>query len=348
MLDDHNVLSKRDSEKTLDSTAMQYEQLAMPIDISEPEHDHRAIKNIVYAGMGGSALPAEFIKAWLGSELRIPLEIVKSYDLPGYANDETLVIASSCSGNTEEALSVYTEARKRGCQVAAISSGGKLIETAKADKVAHIQLPPINAQPRMQTFIQVHAALTLLWHFGVLQTNKHLSELADVSVWLQEHSDRWARDVSIDRNYAKQLALIAVGKTPVIYGGYDTRFLAYKWKISFNENSKNVAFCNFYPEASHNEFIGWTSHPIEKPFVIFDLLSDFEHPQIIKRFEVSDRLLSGKRPKANPVHLAGDTLLQHLVAGSVLADFVSIYVGILNNVDPGPVQLVTKLKEQLA
>lgn len=347
MLDDHNVLNNRDSEKTLDSTAIQYEQLTMPVDISEPEHDHRKIENIVFIGMGGSALAPEFIKTWLEPDLKVPVEIIKSYDLPTYANANTLVITSSCSGNTEEVLEGYAQARKRGCQLAAIAGGGKLHETALADKVVHVKLPPIKIQPRMLTFIQVRAVIELFEHFGVMKAKKHLAELADASQWLHEQTEKWVKEVPMDRNYAKQLALVAVGKTPVIYGGHDTRFLAYKWKISFNENAKNVAFCNYYPECNHNEFIGWTSHPIEKPFVIFDLINDLEHSQIIKRFEVSDRLLSGMRPKANLVHLTGDTLLKKLLAGHVLADFVSIYVGILNNVDPGPVPLITKLKQEL-
>lgn len=348
MLDDSNVLRQRDSERTLDSGAIQYEQLAMDVEINEPEHDHRAVHNIVFAGMGGSALAPEFVKSWLDKDLTIPFEIVKGYDLPQYADADTLVVTSSCSGNTEETLSAYAQARESGCQIAVIAGGGKLHETAMADKVVNVKLPAIKIQPRMLTFVQVRALVTLFDHFGILKAKTHLRELADASKWLHEHSEKWVKEVPIERNYAKQLALLAVGKTPVFYGGYDTRSLAYKWKISWNENAKNVAFWNYYPEFNHNEFIGWTSHPVDKPFVIFDLLSELEHPQIQKRFEVSDRLLSGKRPKANAVHLPGDTLLQQLVAGHLLADFVSIYVGILNNADPGPVPLITKLKQELA
>ena len=98
---------------------------------------------------------------------------------------------------------------------------------------------------------------------------------------------------------------------------------------------------------NHNEFIGWSSHPVEKPFVVFDLKSSFEHERILKRFEITDRLLSGKRPKATPIELGGDTILKQLVWGCVLADFVSIYVAILNGVDPTPVDLVEKLKTEL-
>jgi len=91
----------------------------------------------------------------------------------------------------------------------------------------------------------------------------------------------------------------------------------------------------------------WASHPVEKPFAVFDLVSNLEHSQILKRFKVTDKLLSGLRPKAITVDMAGDTAIKQLLWGSILADFVSIYVAILNGVDPTPVVLVEKLKEEL-
>jgi glucose/mannose-6-phosphate isomerase len=109
-----------------------------------------------------------------------------------------------------------------------------------------------------------------------------------------------------------------------------------------------VAFWNEYPEFNHNEFIGWTSHPVDKPFAVFDLMSNFEHPRILTRFAISDRLLSGKRPKAIQVEMKGSSVIAQLLWGSILADFVSIYVAILNGVDPTPVPLIEKLKKELA
>lgn len=174
-----------------------------------------------------------------------------------------------------------------------------------------------------------------------------LGELESAHDWLREHSESWRKEVATDKNYAKQLALLAVGKSAIFYGGYVTKSLAYKWKISWNESAKNLAFWNQYPESNHNEFIGWSSHPVEKPFVVFDLISSLEYARILKRFDVSDRLLSGLRPKSNAITLEGETILQQLLWGHLLADYTSIYLGILNNVDPGPVRLVTKLKEEL-
>jgi glucose/mannose-6-phosphate isomerase len=206
---------------------------------------------------------------------------------------------------------------------------------------------PVGLQPRMTTIYMLRGLIALMIEFGIVPAST-LDEIAATSKWLQEETAKWLPNISIDKNEAKQFALLSVGKTPVIYGGALTAPLAYKWKISWNENAKNTAFWNQYPEFNHNEFMGWASHPVDKPFVIFDLMSNLEHPQILKRFEISDRLLSGKRPKANVVQLRGETILQQLLWGCILADFTSIYVAILNGVDPTPVELIEKLKKELA
>lgn len=345
MLDDSNVLKQRDPKDALGIAAKEYEQADFMAEIKQSDHDDRQIDNIVVAGMGGSALAALMAKAWLAPELTVPFEVVRSYDLPGYVGPSTLVIASSYSGNTEETLSALHEARAKNAEVAIIASGGKLVEAAKADGMVHVQLPD-GLQPRMGVMYNLRALLALLAHFGVTKRD-HLGEVARLAGWLKEETQNWTADVTIDKNYAKQLALLAVGKTPIFYGGPIMAPLAYKWKISWNENAKNVAFWNEYPEFNHNEFIGWTSHPIEKPFAIFDLISSFEHPQVLKRFTVSDRLLSGRRPKANVVDLKGETAIAQMLWGSILSDFASIYVAILNGVDPTPVALIEKLKAEL-
>jgi glucose/mannose-6-phosphate isomerase len=345
MLDDANVIKQRDPENALGIAAGQWEQVQYNAVVENGDHDGRQMTKVVVTGMGGSALAALFAKALLEEQLSIPFEVVRGYELPTYVDDSTLVIASSYSGNTEETLSALEQARERGAQVAIVAAGGRLVEIAKETSTAHVVIPS-GMQPRMGMLVNLRALVTLLVHFNVVGQGLN-DELAGTSEWLKEQTAQWIPHVSTDRNEAKQLALLAVGKTPVIYGGRLTGPVAYKWKISWNENAKNVAFWNELPEFNHNEFIGWSSHPVDKPFVIFDLLSSFEHERILKRFEVSDRLLSGKRPKANQIHLQGDTVLKQLLWGCILADFVSIYVAILNGVDPTPVDLVEKFKKEL-
>lgn len=346
MLDDIQLLTNRDSEHTLDTTATQADQARLPVEVLSPDHDGREITNVIVAGMGGSALAAQLAQTWL-DELTVPFEIVRDYQLPHFVDSQTLVIASSCSGNTEETLAALDEARKRGAQVAVISGGGKLGEIAKLNTICHVDLPNLPVQPRMLTIAQLRGLTALLAHFDVVSYDR-FGEICDLADWLAEETKAWTKEVTTDKNYAKQLALQTVGKTPVFYGGPLTSSAAYKWKISWNENAKNVAFWSQYPEVNHNEFIGWSSHPVEKPFAVFDLVSRLENPRILQRFSISDRLLSGKRPRATTVQLAGDSLLRQLLWANILADFASIYVGILNNIDPGPVELANKFKQELA
>jgi glucose/mannose-6-phosphate isomerase len=346
MLDNEGVLKQRDSENVLQTALEQYSQTRFDARVVNAEHDSREVKNIIIAGMGGSALAPMIAKKWLDADLSMTFDIVRGYDLPNYANASSLVVVSSYSGNTEEVLSCLEQASRVGAQIAIVTAGGELLKYAESNSVAHVVLPS-GVQPRMTTIQQIRALLALLMNFNVLSSGQRLQEVSDAHDWIKDETAKFAASIATDNNYAKQLAMHAVGKTPIIHGGPLTASVAYKWKISWNENAKNVAFWSEYPEFNHNEFMGWTSHPVEKPFAVFDIVSNLEHPQILKRFEISDRLLSGQRPKAVTVNLIGDSLLKQILWGSILADFVSSYVAVLNGVDPGPVPLITKLKQEL-
>jgi glucose/mannose-6-phosphate isomerase len=348
MLDDVNVLKQRDPENALGVAARLYEQVAYECELMDSAHDGREIKNVVVAGMGGSALAADLVKAFLGDHLRVPFDVVKDYTLPKYVQHHTLVIASSHSGNTEETVICLKEAieHRHGPQLAVISTGGELQAIAAEHGIMYAHIPH-DTQPRMGMIYNLRVLLKILIAYGLVSSQCY-DELAESKRWLQKESDAWTKEMPTTHNYAKQLALVAVGKTPVFYAGSLMAPVAYKWKISWNENAKNVAFWNYYPEFNHNEFLGWTSHPVEKPFVVFDLVSEHEHPQILKRFALSDKLLSGRRPKANEVSLTGDTVMKQMLWGCILADFVSIYVGILNGVDPTQVDLIEKFKKELS
>ena len=128
-----------------------------------------------------------------------------------------------------------------------------------------------------------------------------------------------------------------MGKSPVIYAGPKLFPAAYKWKISFNENAKQVAWTNQYPEFNHNEFMGWTKQHVDKTYDVIDLRSKLEHPRVQKRFEVTERLLSGMRPAPIVVEAEGETLLQQLLWVFALGDFVTLYTALLIGLNPAPV-----------
>lgn len=345
MLDDQNLLSEKDPFGALEVALNQYKQAELVSEVINPNSD-ATINKVVVTGMGGSALAALLIKSWQESKLNITFEIVRDYKLPNYVDDKTLVIASSYSGNTEETLSCLDEVLKKGANIGCVSSGGKLVEIAKNNKLPYVVLPS-GIQPRMGVIANLRAILAVLVSYGVV-SQSDFDEVKNLSPWLNIESKKWGRDVLTNENQAKQLALLSAGKTAIFYSSTAMGGVAYKWKISWNENAKNVAFWNVLPEFNHNEFMGWTSHPVEKPYVVFDLRSSFDHPKITKRFEISDRLLSGKRPKANVIELQGESVIAQMLWASIFADFVSIYLAILNGVDPSKVELIEKLKQELA
>lgn len=346
MLDDVQIYTQKDPSDALGVAASEWQQTQYEADVRYPEHDGRDITRVVVTGMGGSALAALLAKSWLQEVTSLEIEIVRAYTLPKYVDEHTLVICSSYSGNTEETLSALEDATTRGAQIAILAAGGELVRVADERAISCVVLPS-GVQPRMAMLYNLRGLLRLLVHFGQLD-EQYYDEVQQYAEWLKDESTAWIAEVTTDKNIAKQLALFCVGKTPVFYAGHLMAPVAYKWKISWNENAKNVAFWNEYSEFNHNEFMGWASHPVEKPFAVIDLVSDFEHERILKRFELSDKLLSGRRPKANIVRLQGETPLAQMLWGCILADFVSIYVAVLNGVDPTPVDLIEKFKKELA
>jgi glucose/mannose-6-phosphate isomerase len=340
MLDDANVLKQRDPQDALGVAGAQWEYFTRTFDaVFTPS---QPIQNIVWAGMGGSALPSVIVQSW--PRLKIPFETTRDYIIPPYVGPDTLFIASSYSGNTEETLEALAAAETAGAQIVIIAAGGKLMEKANENGYPLFAIPA-GIQPRMATFYFVNAFLHIVRPLDV--TVDDVSELTDVAEWLKAETAAWAADAPLETNVAKQLATQLIGKTVIMYSGPKLFPAANKWKICFNENAKNTAWANYYPEFNHNEFIGWSSHPVEKPFAVVEIRSPLEHPRIQKRFEVSERLLSGKRPSPIIVTPRGETLLQQLAWSFALGDFVSIYMGILNGVNPTPVELVEKLKQEL-
>lgn len=343
MLDDTNYIKQVDKEDALSVAGGQADQLTFDFNIDIPIPPEGALTNVVLGGMGGSAWPAMILNSW--PTLSVPFEISRNYTVPTYINEHTLYIASSYSGNTEEALSALEDAASKNANIVVISAGGKLTEVAKEKGYLLYQIPS-GIQPRMSSFYFLSALIQILEPLRFIKEGSR-EELKDAAQWLRGQNSSWLPSVPTESNFAKQLAEEIEGKSAIIYSGPVLYPAANKWKICINENAKNLAWSNQYPELSHNEFIGWSSHPIEKPFAVIELQSHLEHERVQKRFALTDKLLSGKKPHANAVAVEGDTVLKQILWTFNLGDYVSLYLAILNNVDPTRVGLVEKLKKEL-
>jgi len=343
VLDNENILKQRDPQNILGFIASQPLQLKHNFGISTAHFSGPHIENVVFAGMGGSALVAEMAATW--PALDVPFVVWKNYGLPSFVNRNTLVICSSYSGNTEETLSAIELAKHLGAQIVVIADGGHLLDIAKANGYIVAQIPPC-PQPRLSVFYAYRALVEILIA-AKLAPNHDIADLEALARPLEEACAKWVPNAPKEQNEAKQLAEHMVGKTLIVYGGPLMYPAAYKWKISANENAKNTAWYGRLPEFSHNEFIGWSSHPVEKPFAVIDLLSSFEHPRVLKRFEVTDRMLSGMRPKAIQLQGQGKTALEQMLYLVLLGDYTTTYLAVLNGVNPAPVALIEKFKKEL-
>ncbi|MDQ3065239.1 MAG: bifunctional phosphoglucose/phosphomannose isomerase [bacterium] len=344
MLDDLKYIHEKDAQDALGIAEKQWQQLEHVFDLGEFALPEGQIQNVVVGGMGGSALSALISQTWPGYQ--VPFEISRDYSIPAYVSEKTLFVASSHSGNTEETVEALQAALAKRAVVVVIATGGKLQEIAAQKNLPFAQVPS-GFQPRHAALYSLKALVTVLEKAGLVGRSDAEKTLHEASNYLRDSVANWRPDVPTVKNLAKQLALEMSGSSPVIYSGPELFPAAYKWKISFNENAKNVSWCNQLPEFNHNEFLGWTSHPVDKPYKIVELRSKLEHPRTQKRFDVTNKLLSGRWPNPHVIDVQGDGLLQQLLWAIALGDFVSIYVALLNGLNPSPVDLIEKFKAEL-
>jgi len=236
------------------------------------------------------------------------------------------------------------DAEAKGAQIVILTDGGVLAERAKKHGYPYYK-DPIGLQPRVAVCYGVKALTDLFTDLGLIDGVQ--GELSEAVEFMSASIKLWGADIATDENPAKKLANDLLGHEIVMYGGPTTGVASLKWKINFNETSKNLSFYYNYPEFNHNEFMGWT-HPQNTNIKVVELLSDLDHPQIGKRFEISNRLLSGTMPAPIVIQADGENKLQQMLWVQMLGDFVSVYLGVLNGIDPTPVPLIEKLKKELA
>jgi glucose/mannose-6-phosphate isomerase len=342
MLDEAGFIKRYDKNDVLGLVGELPVQLEEPLEV-KGELDASRIRNVVVAAMGGSALAAEFVLDWVGEKLPVPVQISRGYELPGYVGKETLVVASSYSGTTEETLEALAKIKGRGAQIAVITGGGRLAEMALAEGWLSIALPK-HAVPRLGALWGVQAWAGLLEALGWVEGLR--GELKGSAERMRVGMVSWAPDRPAPENEAKQIAQELVGRPAVIYAGPAMRALALKWKIDLNEGARQLAFWNVVPELNHNEMSSW-EHPRDPGLKVVELRSELEHKRVERRFEIMNQLLSNRFA---PIELRAPSegRLDQMLWMWLLGGYVSTYLGILNQSDPSELPLVTKLKERLS
>jgi glucose/mannose-6-phosphate isomerase len=297
---------------------------------------------VLLAGMGGSAISGDLISDFLVDELRIPFIVNRSYSLPDFVDENSLVIISSYSGNTEETLSVFEEALKTKCKIAAITSGGRVKKICDEKKLCCINIPT-GYQPRYALGLSFFSLLNLLQQLGIVENQDSIVKQIS-SLWRKK-----GQEYSIEENKALSLALELTGFLPIIYSAAQhTSAAGYRFKCQFNENSKIHAFSNVIPEMNHNEIIGWETFEEKKLFTKVITITDPDyHPQIKKRFKITSEIAKQSGVEIINIESKEKNRKVRLFDLIYLCDWISYYLALLRNHDPSEIAYIDELKNRL-
>jgi glucose/mannose-6-phosphate isomerase len=292
----------------------------------------------MFCGMGGSAIGADLAAAALGDRVTRPLLTVRGYALPSWATPDWTVLCSSYSGTTEETLACFEAAGVLGARRLVVSTGGPLVDQARADGVPVVGLPGI-FQPRAAVaYLFVAAAETAA--LAGCAPSIH-TEIDAAAGFLAEQAETL-------KFQAAEVAALLEGTAPVVYGADLTAPVARRWKTQANENAKSAAFFSELPEADHNELSGWGAGAGEHGLAAVFLEDRDQHPRIARRFELTAGAVSAAGGAAVRIETAGETRTARLFWATMLGDLVSLDLATRRGVDPLPVAAIEDLKEAMS
>jgi glucose/mannose-6-phosphate isomerase len=309
-----------------------------------------APRAIVVFGMGGSAMGADLVAAYTEKRRRLPLATLRGYDLPAWIDDESLGIASSYSGNTEETIACYEEAKRRGMRVVAITTGGRVRALAEEYGDPVLELPA-GFPPRAaigHSFTAV--ALVAARYDPALDPGVEADAIGALPGALAPLAESWLA-WSTD-NPALDIAAAITQRLPVVYAGNSISIAAARrWKTQLNENGKIPTYWAEFPEHNHNEIVGFegSSPALEKLALVY-LETPWDHPRVTRRMDFVHAECEGRVGWQRRVRdeTSAETPLENLFRLFYLGDCASFLVSIMTGSDPTPVRSIDRLKSALA
>ncbi|MBM4467234.1 MAG: bifunctional phosphoglucose/phosphomannose isomerase [Chloroflexi bacterium] len=312
----------------------------------ELPHEYRQVSKIVILGLGGSAIGGDLLRALAEPECALPMVINRDYNVPAFVNAETLVIASSYSGNTEETLAAFEEARGKGAALLAITTDGQLAQRAR-EWGAPLLTFSYKSQPRAALGYSLVSLIGIVQKLGLIADKS--ADLAEAAVVMEAWQGEIRETVPSAQNPAKQLARRLYGHLPVVYGAGYLAEVARRWKTQFNENAKAWSFFEQLPELNHNAVLGYQFPPdLAEKVVVVMLTSSLDHPRNKVRFQVTQEILTRQGVACETVEARGQSSLAQILSAIHFGDYVSYYLAMLYQVDPSPVPVINYLKERLA
>lgn len=304
------------------------------------------ISNVIVNGLGGSAIGGDYVRSLVNYEMKVPMTVNRNYNLPAFAGENTLTVISSYSGNTEETLSAFAEARERKCRILCITSGGEVERIANENNIDVLKIPG-GLQPRCAlgySFFSLLIALTKLNLISdktveINATIKHLQNLS--------HSYSYS---SSEHNHPIMIAEEIKDHLPVIYSSSDIMdAVNLRWRGQIAENAEILAYGNFVPEMNHNELVGWNlNKDILSNIVVILLCDRDDHERVKLRTKITTEIFKNLCNSIIAVESDAESRMERIFELTYLGDWTSFYLAILNQVDPTPVESINYLKNKLS
>lgn len=306
--------------------------------------DTAKINKICCAGMGGSAMGADLIKSYSYNCCPHPVEVIRHYNIPRWVDENTLFIACSFSGNTEETLSALEQARQQKAQAIAITSGGELLLKATKEEFDYIKIPG-GIPPRAALGYSFVPLFRIFNYLGLLDEGENA--LSETELFLSQQGELLA---DISDNEALSLARELQDTLPIIYSDSTVmKPVNQRWRNQFEENAKTLSYGNVLPEMSHNEIVGWEQivHLTGRLSVIM-LFDKEDNKRVRKRMRIVKDLIEDQVASIHVLSTRGESRLARMFSLIQMADWTSFYLAIINRVDPTPIAKIDLLKSRLA
>jgi len=314
----------------------------------DPPQDYRQIQieRIVFCGLGGSAIGGDVIRSITANEIKVPIFVNRTYDIPAFIDEKTLVIISSYSGNTEETLSSFAQVLKKKAKVLAVTSGGKVAEIAKEKNLPVITIPG-GLPPRAALGYSSIPTLLAFAKLGLIApVEDDIRKMIKLLTKLRD--EELGAEIQAADNPAKTLAVKLHGNLAAIYAADQVDVTALRFRGQIAENAKQLASHHVLPEMNHNEIVGWgIPENITRQCVAIFLSDDADLPKIQDRMDITKDLIADEEVKIISVQAQGDSPLAKALYLIYVGDFVSYYMAVLNGVDPTPIERIDLFKERL-
>ncbi len=297
----------------------------------------KKIQNIVISGLGGSGIGGKIVSQIIADKSKLPITCVSDYVLPAFVNEQTLVIISSYSGDTEETVATLNEAIAKGAEIAAVTSGGKVAAYAKENGLNHIIIPSGNPPRSMFGYSSVQLFFVLR-NYGIVDSS--FESEVEASIALMEN------DMAHIRATAKSLAERIVERIPVLYSEASYEGLAIRWRQQINENSKMLCWHHVFPEMNHNELVGWTGGDNRVAVII--IRNEDDHKRSQMRMELCKKLIGEKCDTIIEVWSKGNSRIERTMYLNHIGDWLSIEMAELRNEDAVAIPAIIFLKGELA